>query len=161
MREGADVTIRQASLSDLESLMRWRMEVLHHVFSIPERDSMPGLYAENEEYYRSALADGSHIACFAESNAGIVGCGGICFFREMPSPDNPSGQCASLMNIYTSAASRGAGVGSKTVLLLIGKAKEKGITKIYLETSAGAKSLYEGLGFVPMENYLMLGGSVQ
>ena len=30
-----DITIRQASLDDLDLLIQWRMEVLHCVFSIP------------------------------------------------------------------------------------------------------------------------------
>ena len=30
-----DVVIRKAELQDLDLLMRWRMEVLHEVFSIP------------------------------------------------------------------------------------------------------------------------------
>lgn len=156
------VVIRQAAVTELDSLMRWRMEVLHSVFGIPGEESMPQLYAANEEYYRKALADGSHAACFAEKDSEIIGCGGVCFFREMPSPDNPSGSCAYLMNIYTRKAFRGKGVGRQVVGWLIEKARAEGITKIYLESSDGARSLYAGLGFVPMKNYLMLGnGEVQ
>lgn len=157
MKESAAVTIRQADASELGTLMRWRMEVLRHVFDVPEDDPMSGLRAANEEYYRDALADGSHIACFAERCGEIIGCGGVCFFREMPSPDNPSGRCAYLMNIYTTRANRGMGAGREVARWLIGKAKAKGIAKIYLESSDCARSLYEGLGFEPMENYLMLG----
>jgi GNAT superfamily N-acetyltransferase len=152
-----DVSIRQAGASELDCLLRWRMEVLRAVFRIPEAEPMSALRAENEAYYRTALADGSHIACFAEKDGEIVGCGGVCLFRELPSPENPSGRCAYLMNVYTREAFRGAGVGRKIVSWLVGKAGERGITKIYLESSECAKSLYEGLGFVPMENYLTLG----
>jgi len=153
----AGVSIRQAGVSEMDCLMRWRMEVLHVVFGIPDEEPMTALYAENEAYYRRALADGSHIACFAEQNGVIIGCGGICLYSEMPSPDNPSGRCAYLMNIYTREAFRSAGVGRKTVAWLIGKAREQEITKIYLESTDGARSMYEGLGFVPIGNYLKLG----
>ncbi len=152
-----EVNIRQADASELKTLMQWRMEVLHAVFQIPDEESLPELHEANEEYYRAALADGSHIACFAEQNGTAVGCGGVCIFREMPSPDNPSGGCAYLMNIYTRSAYRGTGVGRKIVTWLVEKAREKGITKIYLESSDSARSLYQGLGFIPMENYLRLG----
>ena len=153
-----DVSIRRAEISELSILLRWRMEVLHAVFGLPEAEPLTALRAANEEYYRSALADGSHIACFAEQNDEIIGCGGVCLSREMPSPDNPTGRCAYLMNIYTRPAFRGAGAGRKIVAWLVEKARAEGITKIYLESTDGAKGLYEALGFVPMENYYILGG---
>ena len=153
-----DVSIRQADISELSVLLRWRMEVLHAVFGLPEAEPLTALRAANEEYYHSALADGSHIACFAEQNDEIIGCGGVCLSREMPSPDNPTGRCAYLMNIYTRPAFRGAGAGRRIVAWLVEKARAAGITKIYLESTDGAKGLYEGLGFVPMENYYILDG---
>lgn len=160
MREA--VRIRQAGISELDCLLHWRMEVLHAVFAVPEKEPLTALCAGNEAYYRSALADGSHIACFAEQNGAIIGCGGICLFREMPSPDNPAGRCAYLMNIYTRKAFRGAGAGRKIVSWLVGQARARKITKIYLESSDCARPLYEGMGFVPMENYLTLkGGGAQ
>jgi N-acetylglutamate synthase-like GNAT family acetyltransferase len=60
------------------------------------------------------------------------------------------------MNIYTRPSCRGSGVGRKIVTWLVEKARAKGITKIYLESSDSARSLYEGLGFIPMKNYLKL-----
>lgn len=152
-----ELNIRRADVSELSCLLRWRMEVLHAVFGVPEGEPLPALFAANEEYYRAALADGSHIACFAEQNGEIIGCGGVCLFREMPSPDNPAGRCAYLMNVYTREAFRGAGVGRKIVSWLVEQAGAKGAAKIYLESSDCARPLYEGMGFVPMENYLTLG----
>ncbi|MCI1723563.1 MAG: GNAT family N-acetyltransferase [Lachnospiraceae bacterium] len=151
-----EISIRQADASEMKTLMQWRMEVLHAVFDIPDKDPLAALRKANEEYYHTALADGSHIACFAEQNGTAVGCGGVCLFREMPSPDNPCGRCAYLMNIYTRPSCRGSGVGRKIVTWLVEKARAKGITKIYLESSDSARSLYEGLGFIPMKNYLKL-----
>ena len=75
---------------------------------------------------------------------------------EMPSPDNPSGRCAYLMNIYTREQYRGRGVGAATVRYLIGQARQRRITKIYLESSEDGLALYRSLGFVPMKDYLHL-----
>ena len=95
-----DITIRQASLDDLDLLIQWRMEVLHCVFSIPADADTAELRKQNIDYYRKALDNGSHIACFAVEDEAVVGCGGLCIYDEMPSPDNPTGHCAYLMNIY-------------------------------------------------------------
>ena len=60
------------------------------------------------------------------------------------------------MNIYTRAEFRKQGIGGKIVSWLIKKAKNKGITKIYLETSENGRSMYEKLGFLPMVGYMIL-----
>lgn len=150
------IEIVQAGPADLEELMRWRMETLEHVFEMPESAMPAGLREANRRYYRQALADGSHIACFSRYCGTPAGCGGVCFQQEMPSPDNPTGRCAYLMNIYTREAFRSRGVGEAAVRWLISRARERGITKIYLETSDMGRRLYQKLGFVPMKDYLHL-----
>lgn len=151
-----DVTIRKAGLADLDLLMQWRMTVLREVFSVPQDDPMAGLERENRRYYQRALPARDHTACFACSGREIVGCGGICFYQEMPSPDNPQGGCAYLMNIYTLPAARGQGVGRAVVSWLIEQAERRGVTKIYLETSESGRPLYRELGFTEMRGYMKL-----
>lgn len=129
------IEIIQATLSDLDELMAWRMEVLHDVFDIPQNTDVSELRNANLEYYRRALPVGSHIACFAMYGGKKVGCRGICLQEEMPSPDNPSGKCAYLMNIYVRPAFRRLHIGTTIVDWLIDEARKKGAEKIYLETS--------------------------
>ncbi len=148
------LTIRQAGADDMDLLMKWRMEVLRHVFAVPADNDLHDLYAANLEYYKTAIPSGEHIAAFAQMENTIVGCGGICLYREMPSPDNPSGQCAYLMNVYTKEEHRGHGVGKAVVEWLVEQAKSRGITKIYLETSEEGRPLYESLGFTDMKDYM-------
>ncbi len=150
------IIIQKAALSDLEQLMEWRMEVLREVFSIPYERDMQSLYQSNLEYYKEALSNESHVAVFAAEEGRMAGCGGICLYREMPSPDNPSGWCAYLMNIYTRKEYRGKGVGQAVVQWLVRYAREKGITKIYLETSESGRLFYKKLGFQDMQDYMKL-----
>ena len=149
-----DVEIRRATLADLELLMEWRMMVFREVFSVPLSDPMPELEQKNRRYYQTALQTGGHIASFAYVDNEIVGCGGVCLYQEMPSPDNPSGGCAYLMNIYTRPEFRRQGAGREMVSWLIQQVKQKGITKIYLETSASGRPLYQKMGFTDMRGYM-------
>jgi len=151
-----DIKIQKAELADIELLIKWRMTVLYEVFSIPMNKSMKTLEQENRRYYQNALPSGEHIACFSYTDNIIIGCGGICFYREMPSPDNLTGNCAYLMNIYTCPEFRKHGVGKKIVQWLIQQAKQKGITKIYLEASECGRSLYQEIGFIDMCGYMKL-----
>lgn len=150
------IEIRKAELNDIDLLMKWRMKVLHEVFSIPDGQTTEELEQANRLYYQSALPAGGHIACFAYKENEVVGCGGICLYQEMPSPDNISGQCAYLMNIYTCPQFRGNGIGELIVKWLVGQAVQRNITKIYLETAKPGRKLYTKTGFLDMPDMMML-----
>lgn len=151
-----EVIIRQASVDELDKLVTWRMEVLNEVFALPHGMDTSALEQANRDYYFHALPAGKHIACFVEANGETVGCGGICLQREMPSPDNPTGQCAYLMNIYVRPAYRRQHIGTTLVSWLIGRARELGSGKIYLETSDMGRKMYRQLHFEEMKDMLKL-----
>ena len=153
-----EIHIRQATIQDLDLLMQWRMEVLHEVFAIPPEQAVTELEEENRQYYQRELLRGGHIACFACMGEEIVGCGGMCLYSEMPSPDNPNGKCAYLMNIYAQPQFRRHGVGDAVVRWLIGQAEQRGISKIYLETSEDGRPLYREIGFSDLSGYMKFTG---
>ena len=142
-----EMQIKKAALSDLPLLMEWRMRVLKEVFALPDNADMSALYAENERYYRESLRTDTHTACFACLDGRVIGCGGICYQMEMPSPDNPGGTCGYLMNIYALPEHRGKGVGKAIVSYLTGDAKRRQVGKLSLESSDIAEGLYLRMGF--------------
>lgn len=137
-----NINIRE--ITTIPTLMRWRAEVIENVFGEPPSKR---LLVANRQYYRKNIADGTHIAVVAEVDGSDVGCGATCLTEELPSPDNPSGKCAYLMNIYVRKEYRGNGIGHAIVRRLVEKARFSGCDKIYLETTAGARSLYKSIGF--------------
>lgn len=132
------------------------MRVLREVFSVPQDTRLEKLEQENRHYYTEALPAGRHIACFAYEGEEIVGCGGVCLYSEMPSPDNPNGKCAYIMNIYVLPEYRGRKIGKEIVTWLIRQAKNMDINKIYLESTDKGRFMYESLGFEPMRNMMLL-----
>lgn len=151
-----NISIRKVGVEDIDELMQWRMTVLREVFTVPPAQSLCELEKENRSYYLSELESGGHIACFAYDGEKIIGCGGICIYREMPSPDNPTGKCAYLMNVFTAPDFRKKGVGKAVVEWLTSQARSLGITKIYLETSMAGRTLYRNLGFEDMPDMMKL-----
>ena len=145
--------IREIDISELDTLILWRMEVLREVFADSKNVDWQALEADNREYYNREIPSGGHIACLVTPE---IGCGGLCIYDEMPSPDNPSGRCAYLMNIYVRPEYRGKGYGKDIVTWLIHQARALDITKIYLESSACAKPMYRQLGFGDMQDYMKL-----
>ncbi len=150
-----EIKIRRAELPELSLIMEWRMRVLREVFCLPEDTDMTELYSENEQYYREHLRDGTHTAVFACAGERIIGCGGICYQTEMPSPDNPNGKCGYLMNIYALPEYRRMGVGREIVSFLIKDAQLKNVKKLSLESSEMAEKLYQSTGFLRNEHFYL------
>lgn len=136
--ETGKIELREATA--LPELMAWRGEVIRNVFG--EKPSQR-LLKQNLDYYRRHIATGTHYALIASADGEDCGCGAFCLTEELPSPDNPSGNCAYLMNIYVRDAWRKHGVAHKIVEALIGEAKRRKCDKIYLETTAEGRPVYE------------------
>lgn len=150
---------------DIGLLIDWRMEVLHAVFAEFENKTntqvdWDALREANLAYYMRALTDGTHIACFAlPKQLGPntpIGCGSICLHEELPSPDNPSGKCAYLMNMYTRPEYRGNGVAGAIVEWVVDQARAAGAQKIYLETTPDGRGVYERAGFADFPDLMKL-----
>ena len=143
--------IKITQVKDIDTLMDWRKEVIRNVFGV---ESGASLLAANRHYYLEHIADGTHIAVTATFDGEECGCGAICLTEELPSPDNPSGKCAYLMNIYVREAFRRHGIAHKIVAWLVDEAKKHGCGKIYLETTADGKPVYRSLGFRDMTDMM-------
>lgn len=138
-------------ISDLTELMKWRKEVIENVFDMEPSSS---ILKANREYYEKHISDGSHIAFLAIFNGEEIGSGSLCLTDELPSPDNPSGKCAYLMNIYVRKNFREHGVGHSIVRKLLETARNMGCGKIYLETTSEGRNVYESLGFHDMPDMM-------
>lgn len=138
-------------IKDIPTLMRWRKEVMEHVFGQMADER---LLMTNRQYYEQHIADNSHYALVVEYDGEKCGCGAVCFTEELPSPDNPSGRCAYLMNIYVREAFRKHGLAHKIVSRLIDESKRRGCGKIYLETTEDGKHVYSSIGFKDMHDMM-------
>lgn len=148
--------IELKKITALPTLMHWRAEVIRDVFGIKPH---PRLLVANRQYYRHHIADGSHLTFVAEYNGEECGCGAVCFSDELPSPDNSTGRCAYLMNIYVREPFRNKGIAHHIVRRLVDEAHLQGCEKIYLETTAGGKSLYLSSGFSEMRDMMKYDGN--
>lgn len=144
--------MKLVQLTDIDTLMCWRREVIREVFGV---DSDETLDAASRNYYIRNVGSGGHFAIVAKVGEQDAGCGALCFQSELPSPDNPSGLCAYLMNIYVREPFRGRGVGRAVVARLLEEARRRGCAKISLETTASGRQLYEHSGFVPANDMMI------
>ena len=151
------ISIEEAGIDRIDELAAWRIETLREVFSLPADADMTQLEAENRAYYEREIPRSGHVACFACLDGAIVGCAGMCLQTELPSPDNPSGRCAFLMNVYTRPESQHRGAGRAMIEWLVDQAIDRGVDKIYLEASAAGRRLYESVGFTDLPDFIIHG----
>ncbi len=139
--------------TDIPALLKWRREVLDAVYL----NNLDGeLKKSTSEYYRKHLAAGSHYAVIATADGEEVGCGAVCFQEELPSPENLTGGCGYIMDVYVREPFRNKGIGEAITGHLIEKCHKRNCGKIYLETTAEGRLLFENMGFSEMKDMMDL-----
>lgn len=156
-----ELIYKRAGMEDLDELVRTRMTVLKAANGLEDTVDLREVERESEEYYRRALADGSHVAYLVYDAEQFVGAGGISFFQVMPTVHNPNGRKAYIMNMYTSPTHRRKGIARRTLALLVEEAKSRKISHISLEATPMGRPLYLAYGFVPMGDEMKLPDSGQ
>lgn len=152
-----DFTLTFAQEKDLDLLVELRMEVLRAANRLPDAAVLPQVEQNARRYYASAIPTGKHLTLLAYAADGaLAGCGGVDFYTLLPTVDNPGGECAYIMNMYTRPAYRRQGVARILLRRLIDEAKARGVGKLTLEATAMGRPLYDRMGFLPMEKEMEL-----
>lgn len=151
----AVATLRELTRLDLSEALAWRREVLNCVFADDGPWDHESIAHKNEAFLEHHLGK-DLVFCIASLDGEDVGCGALCLQPELPSPDNPSGLDAYLMNVYARDGFRGRGVGHSIVTRLVEKARALGAGKVYLEATEDGRPVYESLGFCPMEGVMKM-----
>ncbi len=151
-----NMTYKQATINDIEELVRTRLIVLRAANKLEEDADMSQVEQESRVYYNRALVNGEHIAYLVYDGDKFIGAGGVSFYQVMPTYHNPSGKKAYIMNMYTAPNYRRQGIAYRTLDLLVKAARDKGISQIALEATDMGRPLYEKYGFVKMEDEMLL-----
>lgn len=117
---------------------------------------MPGFEIDEQfkEVTRRYFAEGDQTTMLAVDDGEAVACATICYIACLPTRHHPAGKRAHIMNVYTKSAYRRQGIGKRLVEMLMGEARERGVTHISLEATDMGRPLYEGLGFHESEEYM-------
>ena len=147
---------RKAELCDLELLVKSRVMVLRAANKLPDDADMSEIERQSREYYKRALADGSHTAYLVFDGQRLIGTGGMSYYSVMPTCCDTTGKKAYVMNMYTDPEYRRQGIAYKTLDLLVQDAKARGVDHITLEATDMGRPLYEKYGFVQMPAEMQL-----
>ncbi len=151
-----NLEFRKTTADDIDLLVRTRIEVLRAANGLTNDTDMSEVEKQSREYYKKALADGTHTALLAFDCDQFIGAGGISYFQVMPTYHNPTGRKGYIMNMYTRPEYRRQGIAFHTLDLLVQDAREKGIAFISLEATTAGRPLYEQYGFSSMKDEMEL-----
>lgn len=141
-----------ASNDDMELLMQSRLEMLRVVNELPiDYVFSDEFVTKSREYFENA--NQTTVLAIDKS---VIGCATLCHIEMMPTFSHPTGKRAHLMNVYTNSRYRRQGIAFQMLSMLIGEAKEKGVTEITLDATESGRPLYKKCGFVESDECMVL-----
>ena len=138
---------------DIEILMKIRLEMLREVNNLPDSYEYDKAFIDESRRY---FEEGNQTTVLAMEGDEVVGCASLSYIWIMPTFSHLAGKRAHLMNVYTKPDYRRKGISKRMVEMLIGEAKEKGVTEISLDATAMGRPLYESLGFKASDECMVM-----
>lgn len=126
-----DLQWKWATGDDLDLLVQTRIQVLRAANCLDDRVDLSEVEAQSRRYYQQAGEN--HAALLVYDGERVIGTGGVSFYRVMPTCDNPSGEKAYIMNMYTAPEYRRCGIARKTLDMLVQACRVRGVDFITLE----------------------------
>ena len=138
------VRIRQATLSDLPLLLRYRRAMAEEMDGTDEA-AVNRMIAALEPYLRSSIPEGRWHSWIAEPG----GCASVEIVRWVPGRQDPTPRRAWIHSLYVEPAFRRHGIGRQLTARITAWCREQGFEWVYLHASEQGRPLYESLGFRP------------
>ena len=143
---------RKATEKDIPQLVECRIRQLIDEGQKPDKD----ITESNTAYFREYFERGQMEEWVCEHDGRIIATGAVIYYAFPPSFINGEGLKAYITNIYTDPEFRGRGIASDMLALLEKSARERNISRIWLEASKWGKPVYEKYGFKENDTIMML-----
>jgi ribosomal protein S18 acetylase RimI-like enzyme len=138
--------LRPATLADLDVILHHRREMFREMGGDYERQLDRFDYA-SQQYFQSALQDGSYIGLLGEIDGKVIAGGGVVVTPWPGSPLNFNPRRAWILNIYVDPEYRRRGLARDITEALVEWCRGNGFQSVALHASEYGRSLYEKLGF--------------
>ena len=148
------ITYRKAVIEDCKALTEIRIANLDEHEKTEPGNERELLRKTIQQYFETAIADGSLITWLACDGSKIISTSGVSFFTATPSLSNLSGMTGYITNMYTYPDYRRRGIGGKLLELTVEEATALGCGRVVLYTTKMGKAIYERFGFVESHGYM-------
>jgi GNAT superfamily N-acetyltransferase len=114
------------------------------------------LEAAQKQKLTVQLADKSCFAWIADCDGNPVASGGVTVIKTVPIPEDPSLETGFLHSVYTLPSMRGRGIASAILDRLIVSCRDRGLTRVQLNSSELGRGVYRKKGFQLLDRVMLL-----
>ena len=147
-----ELTWHPARPGDIKLLTKVRIDILRAEQNKEPSADMSDILVQTYEYYKEVLQNDRITSYLVFAGEEVVGTGDLCITRVLPTPENPTGYQAHIMNVYTHPDYRRQGIAYRTVALLMAEAERRGISALTLDPTEMSRPLFEKFGFITGEH---------
>lgn len=145
-------TIRRATLSDADALVRHRLRMFEDMGVSPaDSDTAAAVGTRYRSWLAELMPAGGYVGWVVEDadaeGRPIVAGGGATLIPWPPGPRYPGTRLAFAYNVYTEPEHRGRGLARQIMHALHAFCREEGIGSVALNASTFGQPLYESLGY--------------
>lgn len=141
------VEYRKAQISDIEDLLRIRIDFLIDVKKINSKEEEEKTYKSNKAFLEDYLINGDFVQWIALCENKIVATSSVTFYTLPPTSARPNGKVGYIGNMFTYSEYRNRGIATKLFDLAVKEAKENGCGIVLLDATEMGRPMYEKYGF--------------
>lgn len=141
------MTIRNATVNDLDRLIAVRMDFLETIKNPMTADEKERICMQLREYFPRHLSAGDFIAVLAEEDGKLCASAYLMMVEKPANQSFPNGRTGTILNVFTYPEYRRRGIAGQVLLNLIWQAKLAGLSQLELTATQAGRPLYEKLGF--------------
>ncbi len=152
-----NITYRKANASDVELLVKTRLDLLEEDSGVMTDQERELLYQSNKNHMETGLSNGSYFAFLAFDGNTFVGTCSVCLYSVLPGRKLPTGGNAYIQNMYVLPSYRRNGIGKALTSKCINEAQRLHHSRITLHATQKGQLLFAHCGFkVADSNKLIL-----
>lgn len=151
--ETMDITIRKATLDDVNSIVDIRMEFVYELSGKRPSDEFKN---STRDYLYNHLSDGTALCFLAIHKECIVSSVILCINRVIPRMSNITGKIGYVYNVYTKSEFRKQGLATKLMNEMITEARKLGVGELFLSATDEGRKVYEKFEFQSLDREMCL-----
>jgi GNAT superfamily N-acetyltransferase len=141
------LTVRRATLMDIDIVVDLRMKLLHELGRSSRIEGSDAMRVATRGYFIKRIQTGEFIVWLADNAGEIVSMTCIHFVENPPEDENIEGLEGIVMDVYTEKEWRGKRTAATLLEKVIQSARDRGAKKLVIDTIGTDRRIYEKLGF--------------
>ena len=158
-------TLHKAIINDISTLVKHHSMMFEEIRTLQgKRKDVSRFEAMEKSYFEKLKAElPSKIlsAWVVEEHNNIVASGAISICSLVPIPDDPTFLSAYIHSMYTEKSHRKQGLALQIIEEIKKYCQEEGIIRLFLSASDAGRSVYEPLGFKPLDSFMFYNNKEQ